>query len=208
METHNPTPLNGPSAVTSVAEPAQAIPVPASNARASGDSRFRRSVLMGPLPWLVMAAALAADQISKALVIANLTYRTSWPDEGFFRFTHTSNTGTAFGLFQGYGGALTVVSLAAVVVLYIFYRSTARTSVLMRVAFGLQLGGAFGNLIDRVRLGHVTDFIDVGPWPVFNLADSSIVIGIALMAYYFWSDRNESHAETGSTGPAGQPGNS
>ena len=151
----------------------------------------RRSLLTDPLPWIALALVFAADQVSKALVIANIPYRTSWPDDGFFRFTHTWNTGTAFGLFQGYGGALTIVSLLAVVVLFFFYRATTRPSMLMRVAFGMQLGGAFGNLLDRVRIGHVTDFFDVGPWPVFNVADSSIVVGIALMAYFFWSDRSE-----------------
>ena len=61
---------------------------------------------------------------------------------------------------------------------------------------GLQLGGAFGNLVDRVRLGHVTDFIDVGPWPVFNLADSSIVVGLGVIAYvilFKTEDKDESN---------------
>jgi signal peptidase II len=145
----------------------------------------RRPLWRDPVPWLVLAAVLAADQLSKALVIANLHLSESVPATGFFRFTHTWNTGTAFGLFRDYGGVLTVVSFVAVAVLYLFYRSSPTRPLLMRVAFGMQLGGAFGNLIDRLRLGHVTDFIDVGPWPVFNLADSSIVVGIVLMAYYF-----------------------
>ncbi len=147
----------------------------------------RRSLLTDPLPWAAMAVAFGLDQVSKALVIGYLPFRDSWPDEGFFRFTHTWNTGTAFGLFPQYGGLLTFVSLGAVVLLFVFYRSASSRPLLLRLAFGMQLGGAFGNLFDRVRIDHVTDFIDVGPWPVFNLADSAIVIGIALMAWHFWT---------------------
>lgn len=149
--------------------------------------KARRSILTDPAPWLTLAAVFAADQATKIAVIRSLAHGESWPPDGFLRITHAWNTGTAFGLLQNYGGVLTVVSLLAVVVLVYFYRSASSPSLLVRAAFGMQLGGAFGNLFDRLRLGHVTDFIDVGPWPVFNLADSSIVVGIALMAWHMWN---------------------
>ena len=163
----------------------------------------RPSLLRDPVPWLVLAAAFGADQLTKLWVVTNLERGESIPETGFFRFTHAWNTGTAFGLFQDFGGVFTVVSFIAVALLFWIYRSAARPSLLVRVAFGLQLGGAFGNLLDRLRLGHVTDFVDVGPWPIFNVADSSIVVGIALMAIYFWGDRP--HSEAQATVDAGNP---
>ena len=133
-----------------------------------------------------MLIALILDQLTKWQVIENLSVGESWPTTGFLRFTHAWNTGTAFSLFQGQGVILTWVSLVAVVVLTWIYRSIDDPPWLLRIAFGLQFGGAVGNIVDRVRIGHVTDFIDVGPWPIFNIADSSIVIGIGLMIFYFW----------------------
>lgn len=136
--------------------------------------------------WLLTGVVLVADQISKAIIIGWLDWRESWPAEGFFRFTHIGNTGTAFSLFQGNSDILAIVALGAVALLLWIYWSIGGRSPLIRLALGLQLGGAFGNLIDRVRLGHVTDFIDVGPWPIFNLADSAISIGMVLMIWFFF----------------------
>jgi signal peptidase II len=144
-----------------------------------------RSKLTDPLPWIMMFTALILDQITKWIVIENLAVSESWPATGFFRFTHAWNTGTAFSLFEGQGDILTWVSLGAVGVLTWIYRSIDNPPWVLRIAFGMQFGGAIGNIIDRIRLGHVTDFFDVGPWPIFNIADSSIVIGIVLMIFYF-----------------------
>ena len=140
------------------------------------------------IPWyrdgLLPATALAVlliDQLSKYVIKVNLPLHTSWPREGFVRLTHGTNTGTAFGFFPGQTLALIVASLFAIAFLYYFYRSQALGSRVLRFAIGLQVGGAFGNLIDRLRNGAVVDFIDVGPWPIFNLADSSITVGIFLL---------------------------
>lgn len=129
------------------------------------------------------------DQFSKYLVRANLPLYESWPSEGIFRFTHGTNSGTAFGLLPNQTLILIVASVLAIGFLYYFYRTQALPSRLLRLAIGLQLGGAFGNLIDRLRVGAVVDFIDVGWWPVFNLADSSIVIGIGLLGWLLLFDR-------------------
>ena len=67
---------------------------------------------------------------------------------------------------------------------------------LQRSALAMVLGGAIGNITDRLRLGHVTDFIDVGPWPIFNVADSSIVIGIGLLIFYFWFLNDDSKEDS------------
>ena len=125
------------------------------------------------------------DQLTKYVVRAYIPYRHSFPEDGFLRITHTFNTGSAFGLFQGQNIPLILVSIVGIAVLVLVYRSQPRSTNLLRLSLGLQIGGAAGNLLDRLRLGHVTDFIDVGPWPVFNLADSSIVIGLVLLAWLF-----------------------
>ncbi len=135
----------------------------------------------------VAVIVFVADQVTKYIVTAALgpdgsyLYR-SWPREGLVRITYGTNSGTAFGLFPDQTLVLIITSFLAIGFIYYFYRSHALPSRVLRLAIGLQLGGAFGNLIDRVRLGSVVDFIDVGWWPIFNLADSSIVTGICLLA--------------------------
>jgi len=125
------------------------------------------------------------DQFSKFLVRDQLLFRESFPRDGFFRFTHTHNTGSAFGIFQDQNTPLILVSILGIGILMMIYRSQRAPSGLLRLSLGLQIGGALGNLLDRVRLGHVTDFMDVGTWPVFNVADASIITGLVILAYIF-----------------------
>ena len=125
------------------------------------------------------------DQFTKFLVRDQLLFRESFPADGFFRFTHTHNTGSAFGIFQDQNTPLIVVSILGVGILIMIYRSQRVPSSLLRLSLGLQIGGAVGNLLDRLRLGHVTDFMDVGAWPVFNVADAAIITGLAILAYIF-----------------------
>lgn len=136
--------------------------------------------------WNLLQAAallLALDQLTKFVVRQTLEWQQSWPCCGFFRFTHVHNTGSAFGLFQDQNLTLLVVSLVGIVALAIIYGIQERPGWQLRASIALMLGGAAGNLLDRILLGHVTDFIDIGPWPVFNLADSSIVVGLLLMGW-------------------------
>lgn len=125
------------------------------------------------------------DQFSKFLVRELLELRESYPGQGFIRFTHTFNTGSAFGLFQDQNFALILASVVGIAVLTLIYQSQRRPTNLLRLSLSLQLGGAAGNLLDRLRIGHVTDFIDVGPWPIFNLADAAIVTGLILLVWMF-----------------------
>ena len=158
------------------------------------------------IPWYkdqflatVIIVVFAADQLSKYVVSQTLSLYESWPTEGLLRFTHGTNSGTVWGLFPDATLVLTVLSFIAIAMLYYFYRSHAIQSKYLRFAIGLQLGGAVGNLADRIRLGEVIDFIDVGWWPIFNLADSSIVVGIFILMTVVWfgSDRQtESTSET------------
>ena len=158
--------------------------------------------------WLLpvtVSTVLIADQVTKYVVKQNLGLYESWPAEGLIRITHGTNSGTIWGLFPNETFLLIVASFFAIGFLYYFYRSQAFQSRILRLAVGLQLGGAVGNLIDRIRLGEVVDFIDVGWWPVFNLADSSIVVGIAILLAIVWLGRDapsESATSEGSEAPA------
>jgi len=141
------------------------------------------------------------DQFSKFLVRDLLLYRESFPATGFFRFTHAFNTGSAFGIFRDQNTPLILVSFLGIAILIMIYRSQRVPSGFLRLSLGLQIGGAFGNLLDRLRLGHVTDFMDVGAWPIFNLADASIITGLVILAWVFLV------AESGEAdGPADQGG--
>ncbi len=154
------------------------------------------------LLWALGSVVFILDQSSKWGITQWLAWRESWPAHGFFRFTHTGNTGTAFSLFQGNSDVLAVVALLAVALLLWVYWSTGGNSLIVRIALGLQLGGAIGNLADRIRLGYVTDFIDVGPWPIFNVADSAISVGMAVMIWYFFFMYKEESQNSFSSAPA------
>jgi len=138
----------------------------------------------------LFVTVLAMDQISKLVVKSNLALYESWPEQGFFRITHGTNTGTAFGLLPNQTTFLIVASIVAIGFIIYLYGSQDKPNFPIRAAIGLQLGGAFGNLIDRLWAGAVVDFIDVGPWPIFNLADSSIVVGITILIVVFTFSRD------------------
>ena len=159
-----------PSAVNSETEAAP-------GAKSSSLARLARVWPIG----VIAAAVFALDQVTKYLVRANLAIGESWPAEGFFRLTHGTNTGTIFGLFPQQTLLLTLASFFAIGFVIYFYRAHGGNGWLSQVNVGLLLGGAFGNLLDRLAWAKVTDFIDVGPWPIFNIADSSIVVGITLL---------------------------
>lgn len=131
---------------------------------------------------LVALAMFGLDQVTKFFVVQELPLRSSWPAEGFFRITHIANSGSAFGLFDGQNLVLTIASLVGIGVLILFYRSHPNPGLLVRLSLSLMLAGALGNLTDRLVNGHVTDFIDIGPWYIFNVADASIVTGVIILA--------------------------
>ena len=121
------------------------------------------------------------DRISKEIIVAWLPLGSHWPEQGIFQIVHGVNTGSAFGLFRGFTNVLIVASIIGIIfVLFLFHRQ--KSPVLwLRVALGLIVGGAAGNLFDRVKDGGVVDFINVGWWPAFNIADSAISIGMFLL---------------------------
>ena len=141
---------------------------------------------------VVAALVILTDQLSKYWVATQLPEGQSWYIAPWLapilRLTHVTNTGVAFGLFPGLGILFVIVSIVVVVVILLYELQLPHDQWLIRLALGLQLGGAIGNnLIDRVRLGSVVDFIDLNFWPletfpVFNLADASIVVGVIMLA--------------------------
>ena len=135
--------------------------------------------------FLIALLIIALDQVSKYFIKANMTPGQSIPEEGFFRITYSTNEGMVFGLFANQTFLITLTAIVGIAAIIIYSRYPIFNQVLVRVALGLMLGGAVGNLIDRIRLGEVIDFIDVGAWPVFNLADSAVVVGVVLIIYYF-----------------------
>jgi signal peptidase II len=145
---------------------------------------------------LIALAVLLLDQASKLVVLSLLDF----PDErvvleGFFKLVHWGNTGSAFSMFQGRNGVLALISIAAIVVLYLTRHHFDAHTVPGQIALGLIFGGIIGNLIDRVMHGHVVDFIyfyviqrdgsELG-FPAFNVADSAICVGVGLLFVLAW----------------------
>ncbi len=129
----------------------------------------------------IAIAAIGADQLTKQVVARALTLGEEVQIAGPFSIHHVHNSGIAFGLFsQATSIVIGLTSLAVLWMLVFFARSGARHPVLP-VALGFVLGGSLANLLDRVRLGHVTDFLDFRYWPAFNLADVFIVVGVATL---------------------------
>ncbi len=149
--------------------------------------------------FIVAAIALVADVVTKRIVEATIPLYGSVPFiRPFLSWTHTQNTGAAFSLLQN-GGVFFIVVAVIVSTLIIYYAPRLPADDwLSRLALGLQLGGALGNLIDRLRQGYVTDFVhfqipQIGfDWPVFNVADSCIVVGVIclIVASFVRDSRN------------------
>ena len=144
-----------------------------------------RSLGAGPAHWMALAAiglaAVAADQLTKWLVTGRLALDDGVHILGPFWIHHVRNSGIAFGLFASATAVVIFATGIAVVWMLVFFaRSGARHPVLP-VALGLVIGGSASNLLDRVRLGYVTDFLDFRYWPAFNLADTFIVVGVLVL---------------------------
>jgi signal peptidase II len=148
-------------------------------------SSAERSLAAGSAQWLallaVAGAAIVADQVTKQVVGRTLVLGDSVDIVGPFSIHHVQNSGIAFGLFAS--RAVPVIAVTAIVVSFMlwFFARSGRRHPVLPVALGLVVGGSIANLIDRVRLGHVTDFLDLVAWPAFNLADTFIVVGVATL---------------------------
>ncbi len=166
-----------------------------------------------PIPWIfltiVAACVIVVDQAAKALIVANVPLNGEWapiPDLAhLFAITHTTNTGAAFGIFPDSGVVFLIIPVIVSGFIVYYYRKLPdQGGWPVRLALGLQLGGALGNLIDRVRLGYVVDFIHLKFWPVFNVADSCIVIGVVVLAgVLLLEDRKERRQGDAESAPEG-----
>jgi len=162
-----------------------AQPLPGRRPEGSPSGRLWLRLRSDLVFFVIAGLVVALDQASKHLVRANLALGESVPEEGPLRITYVTNTGAAFGILQGQTLFLMVTTFFGLAAILLYYLYPPMEHGVLRLALGLQLGGAVGNLADRVRLGKVTDFIDVGPWPAFNVADSSIVVGVAIIVGFF-----------------------
>ncbi len=159
--------------------------------------------------WLLFTVAgsvIILDQISKALVRAHIPFGGRWmPLEWlapYFRFVYWHNTGAAFGLFQQGGLIFAILAVIVAIFIILYYPQVPQEEKLMRFALALQMGGALGNLIDRIRFGPVTDFISVGDFAVFNIADACITVGVGILILAIWlAERREKLAGEGLKGP-------
>ena len=133
--------------------------------------------------YFISIVVIFFDQFTKYLIKEFVPRYSAWPDDGILQIVHGVNTGSAFGLFSDYTLLLTIGSLIGIgFVLYFFYKNSFNV-IWMRISLSLIVGGAVGNLIDRIRDGGVVDFISVGWWPAFNIADSAISIGMAILIF-------------------------
>ena len=141
---------------------------------------------------------IALDQWTKWLVRTNIPFQQAWlPDPllwlmPYARIVHWSNSGAAFGSFQNGNMVFTILAIIVIIAIFYYYPRVEAGDWALRLALGLQLGGAAGNLIDRLMAGRVTDFISVGNFAVFNVADSSISVGVAVLVLGVWiKERND-----------------
>ena len=152
----------------------------------------------------IAGIVVALDQWTKWLVRENIPFATQWLPEGmewlmpYARLVYWHNTGAAFGMFQDGAAVFTVLAFVVIGAILFYYPQIESEGWLFRLALSLQLAGATGNLIDRLfHDGKVTDFISVGNFPVFNVADSSITVGTAILILGVWlSERKQKSRPT------------
>jgi signal peptidase II len=137
-------------------------------------------------------AVVALDQWTKWLVRTNLPFQATWLPSWlewlhpYARIVHWNNSGAAFGSFQGGNTVFTILAIVVIGAILYYYPRVDPLDWTLRLAMGFQLGGAAGNLVDRLRMSRVTDFISVGSFPVFNIADSAITVGVLVLLMGVW----------------------
>ncbi|HSK87058.1 MAG TPA: signal peptidase II [Anaerolineales bacterium] len=164
--------------------------------------------------WAIFAIAgiiVALDQWTKWLVRVNIPAGESWlPDSllwlsPYARIVHGYNRGAAFVMFQEGNMVFTVLAFIVIAAIIYYYPQISSADWPLRLAMSMQLGGAAGNLIDRLTIGHVTDFISIGTFPVFNVADSSITVGCVVLLLGVWWQERAAKKEKLQATPPDQP---
>ena len=145
---------------------------------------------------MIAAVIVGLDQWTKWLVRTNISPGESWLPASlqwlspYARIVHWYNQGAAFGMFQQGNMVFTVLAFIVVAAIIYYYPQISSVDWPLRLAMSMQMGGAIGNLVDRLTIGHVTDFISIGKFPVFNIADSSISVGcVVLLLGVWWQER-------------------
>ncbi|GJM43038.1 MAG: hypothetical protein DHS20C20_33200 [Ardenticatenaceae bacterium] len=145
--------------------------------------------------FIIAIIVLGIDQYTKYLVESKLAlfevYAPIPSLESVFRIFHIYNTGATFGLFQGGGDIFRYLAIVVSIGIIVYNFILPGNQRLLRLALGMQMGGALGNMIDRFRIGHVTDFIDIGPWYIFNIADLAVVSGAVILGIMVWQESRE-----------------
>ncbi len=142
--------------------------------------------------FLIGAVIISLDQWTKALVRAKIPLGTDWLPEGlawllpYARIRHWHNSGAAFGIFQNGNLVFTILAIIVILLILYYFPRTERNDWWLRAAMALQFAGAAGNLIDRLAFAQVTDFISVGNFAIFNVADASISVGVAVLLLGVW----------------------
>lgn len=145
----------------------------------------------------VAGVSVAFDQWTKWWVRENIAFGGEWlPDwltwlSPYARLVHWYNSGAAFGMFQNGNLVFTILAFIVIGAIIYYFPHAEPDDWTLKLAMGLQLGGAMGNLIDRLLMGKVTDFISVGAFPVFNIADASISVGVAILLLGIWLKERE-----------------
>ncbi len=141
---------------------------------------------------LLAGVIIELDQWTKYLVRANLPFQATWMPSWldwlspYMRIVNWSNSGAAFGTFQNGNTVFSILAIIVILAIIYYYPRVDPRDWTLRLAMGLQLGGAAGNLIDRLQMHRVTDFIAIGSFPVFNVADASISVGVAVLLLGIW----------------------
>lgn len=148
--------------------------------------------------FIVAAFVIVLDQATKVFIRYLMPVNSSYPlVPGIIHVTHVRNSGAAFGLLPNQKIIFLVVSIVVIAVIVYYYLRAKVEDRQQMLALGLLLGGAVGNVIDRIFLGEVTDFIDLRIWPVFNLADSSIVVGAIMLSIIFLINARKESSQVG-----------
>ena len=155
---------------------------------------------------LFAGSIIFVDQVTKALVRTRLPLQGMWSPwpwlTPYARIVHWFNTGVAFGMFQGMNGVFIVLAIIVSLAILYYFPRVPRKDWALRLAMVMQLAGAVGNLIDRVQYGQVTDFISIGNFAVFNVADASISVGVAILILVVWIQDMKKKKETTAVVPS------
>lgn len=157
--------------------------------------------------WLLIVGAVIVlvDQVTKWLVVTNIPYGEAWSPwpwlAEYARIVHWSNTGVAFGMLQGMNPVFIGVAIIVSGAIIFYYSKIDQKDWLLKLALMLELGGAVGNLVDRIRYGFVIDFVSVGNFAVFNVADSCITVGVVVLLIGVWMQDRREKAQKASLPP-------